>query len=192
MILTLLLLVFSNSSQALNMDVILDALNEPVAEKPVDPFPNKAQVEKEMQAIFMAMSEGQVPLVGAQTEFFYGSCITYHSASATPPVFTATLALREGLDGGLDINYTTGQGVIKNYTLADHGNYLEKMYIPKVRPSKAVTSEAGGVHLDYTMAAATPSFPEVHAFLSMDKDDADLVYFIAPLTGHYCKLQRIR
>lgn len=183
-------LLFSHSSQALDLDVIMESRAGSVENN--DPFPHKQEVEKKMQAIYHSMIAGQIPTPEAETEFFSGPCLTSYSASATPQVYSATVALRAGVGDAIDISYTTGQGSLKVFTLAKDGDYLKKMYTPKVRPSTVITSDSGGAHLDFKMADATASFPEVHAFLALDKSNIDTLYFIAPIMGYYCALDRVR
>ncbi len=184
----LFILFAAFSTQSLDFDFIYES-SVKKSEK-VDPFPHKKEVEQKMHALFLAMAAGEIPLVGAKTQYYTGSCITSYSASDVPQLFSATLALRTGVNGNLDITYTTGQGAHKNYTMSEHADYLEKMYVPKARPSEVIVSETGGKHLKFTMGQLNGI--AIVAFLSAEPKNKDLIYFIAPLMGYNCELNLIR
>lgn len=189
MIIALISLLLFPSVHALDANVIIDSKMEE-AQK-VDPFPHKNEVAEQIKTIYTSMIEGKMPTPGATPEFFSGQCVTDYSAAESPQSYISTLAIRTNESGQLELAYTTGQGPLKNYSLSAHGEYLQKMYVPKLRPYKVNTSEKGGVSLDFTMAPARPDFSEIHAFLSMDSQNNDLMYFIAPLMGFNCKLTRV-
>ncbi len=162
------------------------------AEELDNPWPNREKVEKEMQEIYYSLAEGALPVVINETQYFQGDCITFYSSAKNPVNFTAVVALSGDAEGKYGITYSLGSGgKTPSYTLEDLES-LQKRFQPKTRSYQVIESERNGKYVEFLIAEATPTFPKIVAFLSVNKNDSTALSFVAPLMGYYCNLKKVQ
>lgn len=154
-------------------------------------FPNREIVYRGMQEIYVAMAKGTPPKLVNETQYFQGSCITPYSSVRNPQNYSAVLALSGNSEGKYSIGYgTINGGPTPSYTGADLAK-LAILYSTKERAYQVVTTEHGGQLVEFTIAEATPNFPKIMAYLSVENDNPKRMHFVAALMGFYCKLDRV-
>lgn len=187
MINTLFALLLAFSSNALDLDTVV----EPHLEKlnTFDPFPFKQEVQEKMQVISEKLAAGRVPTPGLETEFYTGQCLTSYSAVAQPQIYSAKVAIRTQSDA-LEITYVTVQGTYEVLGAQDIPK-LQKLYVPKAKSYEIMISESGE-YAQFKMAEASASLPAIYSAVSVDKANADKMYFVAIFMGYYCELDRVK
>jgi len=154
-------------------------------------YPNREIVFRGMQEIYVAMAKGTPPALVNETQYYQGSCITPYSAVREPQNYSAVVALSGDADGKYSIAYgTISGGKTPSYTAQDKEK-LAILYSTKPRAYQVATTEHGGQLVEFTIAEATPNFPKIMAYLSVENDNPKRMHFVAALMGFYCKLDRV-
>ncbi len=155
-------------------------------------FPNREQIFQAMQDIYVAMAKGQAPALKNETQYFQGSCLTSWSSVKNPQNYSAVLALSANEEGVYSIAYSTINGGKTPSFGKDDLEKLGKLYTPKAKPYQIVKNDLGGDVVEFTIAEATPNFPKIMAYLSVEKENPNRMNFVAALMGFYCKLDRVQ
>jgi hypothetical protein len=162
------------------------------AEELDNPWPNREKVEKEMQEIYYALAEGTPPKLINETQYFQSDCINFYSSARNPVKVTAVLAISGDMEGNYSLTYSLGSGgETPSYTMQDL-EFLQKRFQPKARTYQFIESERNGTYVEFLIAEATPNFPKIVAFLSVNKNDSTSMAFVAPLMGYYCNLKKVQ
>jgi hypothetical protein len=155
-------------------------------------FPNRDQVFQAMQEIYVAMAKGQAPALKSEVQYFQGSCLTSWSSVKKPQNYSAVVALAATEEGIYSITYSTITGGNTPSFGRDDLAKLGKLYTPKAKPYQVVKNDLGGEIVEFTIAEATPSFPKIMAYLSVEKENPNRMNFVAALMGFYCQLDRVQ